>query len=269
MSNVAKLWRVYSRWMKIHWAILLEYRGDTFFYMLGGFISPIVILAVWMTVSGGGNIGSYGTRDFVLYFLSIMFVSRLTASWDAWEIEVHLREGTLSGFLLRPSSYLHYRVAENLVYKLFYGVLMILAWGIAWPFAEAVHIELEPMHLLTVVVAILLACATRYLLYYNIGLLGFWTTRTSAIVGLVEAVSMFLSGRIAPYALLPDWVRASQSFTPFYWNLGFPVDLMTGKLNGTTVWQGLGIQALWLVLFIAAYQLLWRRGLRKYSAVGG
>ncbi|KEO81682.1 ABC transporter permease [Tumebacillus flagellatus] len=269
MRKLTTLWRVYIRWMKIHWAILLEYRGDTFFYMLGGFISPIVTLAVWMTVSGGGSIGSYDQRDFILYFLSIMFVSRLTASWDAWEVEVHIREGTLSGYLLRPSSYLHYRIAENLVYKLFYGVVMVVAWIIAWPLTDVVRISLEPVHVLSILLAILLACATRYLLYYNLGLLGFWTTRTSAIVGFVEALSMFLSGRIAPYALLPDWVRESQSFTPFYWNLGFPVDIMTGKLTGAAVWQGLGVQAIWLVLFIAAYSVLWKQGLRKHSAVGG
>lgn len=269
MSKVTKLWRVYIRWMKIHWAILLEYRGDTLFYMLGGFISPIVTLAVWMTVSGGGTIGSYDNRDFILYFLSIMFVSRLTASWDAWEIEVHLREGTLSGYLLRPSSYFHYRLAENLVYKLFYGVVMVIAWAIAWPLTEVVRISLDPVHVLSILLAIAFAAATRYLLYYNIGLLGFWTTRTLAIVGVVEAVSMFLSGRIAPYSLLPAWVKSAQDYTPFYWNLGFPVDLMTGKLGGAAVWQGLLMQTLWLAFLIAAYLVLWHRGLRKYSAVGG
>ena len=59
------------------------------------------------------------------------------------------------------------------------------------------------------------------------------------------------------------------SFLPFYWTMGFPVDVITGKISGGEVWTGLWIQAFWQVLFIVLYFVLWQRGMRKYSAVGG
>ncbi|MCX7572130.1 ABC-2 family transporter protein [Tumebacillus sp. DT12] len=263
------LWRVYARSMKVHWAILLEYRGDTLFYMIGSFIYPLVTLAVWLAISAGGEVGGYGQRDFILYFLAVLFVARLNGAWDTWEIETMMREGTLSSYLLRPSAFIHWRIAENLVYKLLYGVLMLAAWMIAWPFTDVVHISLDPGFLAVVIVAILLASVIAYMFQYCLAMLGFWTTRMLAIVNLMEAVGLFLSGRIAPYSFLPDWVQATQSFTPFYWLLGFPVDVITGRVSGPAVWSGLGLQVFWAVLFIALYFVLWHRGLRKYSAVGG
>jgi ABC-2 type transport system permease protein len=263
------LWRVYARWMKIHWAILLEYRGDTFFYMFGSFVHPLVTLAVWLAIAGDGAVGGYEQDDFVLYFLIVMFVMRINASWDPWEMEVHIREGTLSGYLLRPSSYFHYRLAENLVYKFFYLAIMLVVWAIAWPFFPLIRLPLSVDFVLLAVVTIVLGAAMRYLLYYNIGLLGFWTTRMLALVSLVEGLGLFLSGRIAPYALLPEWVQLSKHVTPFYWYLGFPVDVITGRVAGDQLWSGLLMQALWAVLMVVLYQVLWKKGLRKYGAVGG
>lgn len=269
MSRLRSLLRVYSRLMKVHWVILLEYRGDTLFYMLGSFIYPLVTLAVWTAISAGGAVGGYDQRDFITYFLAVLFVGRLVASWDAWEIEQHLREGTLSNYLLRPSSYFHWRFSENIVYKLFYGTLMLIAWAVAWPFTDVVHISLDPIDLLTVLLAILLAALVRYMLFYAIALFGFWTTRMLALVTLFEALSQFFSGRIAPYSLLPDWVQTLQAYTPFYWILGFPVDLLTGKTHVPSLAYGFTVQLAWAVGLTALYLVLWKRGLKTYSAVGG
>lgn len=269
MIAVQRLFRVYARMMKVHWAILLEYRGDTFFYMLGSFISPLVTLAVWLTISENGTVGSYSQRDFILYFLVVMFVSRLAAHWEPWEMEERMRDGSLSNYLLRPSAYFHWRFAENLVYKLFYGVLMLAAWAIAWPFFEVVRIPLEPVYLTVFFSTVLLAVMIRYMMGFCLSLLAFWTTRMMAIFNLVMLADQFISGRIAPYALLPEWVQQVSNWLPFYWTMGFPVDVITGKVTGGDVWWGLGVQVFWQVLFIVLYFVMWNRGMRKYSAVGG
>lgn len=266
---MSKLFRVYAQMMKVHWSILLEYRGDTFFYMIGSFVYPLVLLAVWLAVSAGGSIGGYGQQEFILYFLMVMFVARLTAYWDPWAIEPMIREGTLSSYLLRPSAFFHWQFSENLVYKLFYCVIMLVAWAIAWPFTEVVRIPLHPAFLLVVLLALLMAIMIRYMFGFCLALLGFWTTRMLAIVNLAELMGQFLSGRIAPFSLLPDWVQASQNYMPFYWMLGFPVDVLTEKVTGVAIWNGLLIQSLWTAGFVGLYFVMWKQGLKKYSAVGG
>jgi ABC-2 type transport system permease protein len=51
--------------------------------------------------------------------------------------------------------------------------------------------------------------------------------------------------------------------------LAFPVELLTGSIDGAAVWKGFAWQLFWLAAWAGAYVIVWRRGLRRYGAVGG
>jgi ABC-2 type transport system permease protein len=59
------------------------------------------------------------------------------------------------------------------------------------------------------------------------------------------------------------------AFTPFPYQLYFPVSIYLGQTTGDAMFKGLVIQALWVVAFYGLARLAWSRGIRKYSAVGG
>ncbi|MFC4766146.1 ABC transporter permease [Effusibacillus consociatus] len=264
-----RLFHKYSQLMRVAWLILVEYRGETFFYMFGSFVTPLVTLAVWLAVSGEGTVGGYGQADFIRYFLAAMFVMRLTISWDVWELDAQIREGTFSSYLVRPFNPIHWRIAENLVYKLFYLVLMVLAWGISWIFLPVIRLELTGLQWGGAIISVVFAAAIRYLFGYCIGLLAFWTNRSVALFTLIDGIGYFLRGLIAPLALLPPFVRTIAEISPFYWMLGFPVDLLTRPWSEIDVVRGFMFQSVWLVLCLLMYAGLWRRGLKKYGAAGG
>jgi ABC-2 type transport system permease protein len=46
------------------------------------------------------------------------------------------------------------------------------------------------------------------------------------------------------------------------------VAVLMEKIQGPQLWQGLGIQALWVILCLLAGRQLWLAGLRRYEAVG-
>jgi ABC-2 type transport system permease protein len=50
----------------------------------------------------------------------------------------------------------------------------------------------------------------------------------------------------------------------------FPASIITGRANEETeILRNLGIQAFWVIALLAIAQLLWTRGLRRHTAVGG
>jgi ABC-2 type transport system permease protein len=119
-------------------------------------------------------------------------------------------------------------------------------------------------------VAVLLAAAMRFFISFTTGLLAFWTTRATAIMELHAGVSLFLAGRIAPLALLPPAVAGVAGVLWFRYMLAFPVELLTGAVHGSdAVLRGLAGQVVWLGFWVAAYRIVWSRGIRKYGAVGG
>ena len=108
----------------------------------------------------------------------------------------------------------------------------------------------------------------RFLLEWTLALAAFWTTRVSAINQVYFVLMLFLAGQIAPLTLFPHWIQILADILPFRWMLGFPVELVLGRLTPAQALQGLAAQAVWVVLSLVLVRVVWRAGVRVYSAVG-
>jgi ABC-2 type transport system permease protein len=74
---------------------------------------------------------------------------------------------------------------------------------------------------------------------------------------------------VFPLNILPPALERFLNCTPFPYVLFFPVSVYLGQVHGPDLWRGLGLQAAWLVFFYLLARVVWHRGIRKYSAVGG
>jgi len=74
---------------------------------------------------------------------------------------------------------------------------------------------------------------------------------------------------VAPVALLPDALQVMAKLLPYRYMISFPVEVITGQLDGAELLTGFALQIGWLVVALAIYRFLWRRGVRRYTAIGG
>ena len=58
-------------------------------------------------------------------------------------------------------------------------------------------------------------------------------------------------------------------FLPFHYLAYFPAMVFLGQKTGPDLWYGLLIELGWAVLFVVLARVLYRVGLRRYSAYGG
>jgi ABC-2 type transport system permease protein len=265
-----------SRWVQRYGALLraawlqdLQYRASIVLWLLWGVAEPGIALGIWWTIAGDGPVAGYARSDFARYFFALMLVNQLTIAWDSWYLDSWIREGELNFRLARPLHPAHEAVAENIAYKARTAGMLLVVWlvvALAWP---AVRLPFAADRWALTAVAVLLAAAMRFFISFATGLLAFWTTRATAIMELHAGISLFLSGRLAPLALLPPTVARVAGVFWFPYMLAFPVDLLTGAAQGAAVVRGFVGQVVWLAAWIAAYRVLWSRGLRRYGAVGG
>ena len=84
------------------------------------------------------------------------------------------------------------------------------------------------------------------------------------------AIESVLGGQMFPLDLLPSWAYSIAKFLPFYYQMYFPGAIFTGRLKEpSAVLQGIGIQIFWVIALLGIAHLLWVRGLRRHTAVGG
>ena len=84
-----------------------------------------------------------------------------------------------------------------------------------------------------------------------------------------DALVFLLAGQVAPTALLPGAMRTVATVLPFRYMVGFPVEVLTGQLDRVTLLTGFALQVGWLIVALALFTIMWRNGLRRYTAVGG
>jgi ABC-2 type transport system permease protein len=260
---------LYVQQFKTTFIMMLQYRASLVIWMMGHVLEPLVYLIVWSVVAKteGGSVGDYTAQGFAAYFISFMLVNHLTYTWIMYEYEYRIREGVLSFALLKPVHPIHSDIADNVSAKLVTlpFMLLIAAW-LAVIFKPTAQIF--PWAVAAFVPSLLLAFMLRFLLEWTLALAAFWTTRTGAINQIYFVLVLFLSGQIAPIALFPYPIQVAAAVLPFRWMIGFPVELLLGRLTPGDALTGLTAQALWLGVSLVLLRVVWRSGIRVYSAVG-
>lgn len=261
---------IYAQQFKTSLAMMLQYRASLVIWLIGHILEPVIFLVVWSaaTRSSGGSVGGYGPGDFAAYFIILMLVNHVTYTWVMFEYEYAVRHGSLSFALLKPLHPIHSNIADNVSSKLitFPGMAVV-----AVILAAVFHPVFHPIPLWTIAVfvpALFLAFLVRFLVEWTLAQAAFWTTRVSAANQVYFVVALFLGGQLAPIAFLPAPVRIAAYILPFRWTVGFPVELLLGKLTPLQALTGLGAQAAWLGLSLLILRAVWRAGLKVYSAVG-
>jgi ABC-2 type transport system permease protein len=129
--------------------------------------------------------------------------------------------------------------------------------------------QLTPLEWVVAVAAALTGFFLNVLMAMTFATIGFWTTQAGNLYSLWWGVGAFLSGWIAPLALMPEIVADAAQVLPFRSSMGFPLEILLNRLTGAQIAQGFVVTAIWIVVFALLYRLGWRLGVRRYQAVGG
>ena len=246
-----------------------QYRAATYMYLLGMVAEPVIYLVVWTTIarSHGGEVAGITAGGFAAYYIVWTLVRNVNIVFTPYGWEGRIREGQLSGQLLRPLHPIHYDIADfaggKVIWVLFY---LPIAVGLTLVFKPT--FDLTPLGLVVFFPAIVGAYLIRTMNLWLLGMVTFWTTRGSAIFETYIMAELLLSGRLVPLQLMPAWVQGIASWLPFKWTFFFPIEVLVGQQSATSLLIGLGMQVFWTAVGAGLVWLLWRASVRHYTAVG-
>ncbi len=246
-----------------------QYRVALYMYTLGMVAEPTIYLVVWTTIARthGGSVGGLTTHALAAYYIVWTFVRVMNIVFTPYGWEHRIREGELSGQLLRPLHPIHYDLASFAGQKIPWLLLYLpIAIGLSLIF----HPSLHPSALGVVVflIAIWGAYVIRSLNQFWLGMITFFTTRVGAVFQVWFLAELLFSGRLLPLQLMPHWIQTLSAWLPFKWTFYFPIEALVGNLSNEALLRGVGFQALWTLISCGIVWLAWRIAVRRYSAVG-
>ncbi len=227
--------------------------------------------AIFASNPGETEVAGYTLAGMTSYYLLVTIVDMLTAvTDDDWQIAADIREGNINHFLLKPIDYLTYRLclfgANRLIYTsvALVPVALFILVQRRYFVAPASELALGCFVISTVLTGLL-----QFLMSFSMALLAFWVLEVSTFIFILFAFEYIAGGHLFPLDILPAWLAQALSFTPFPYQLFFPVSVYLGRTTGPALWRGLAIQLAWVLIFYVIARCVWSRGIRKYTAFGG
>jgi ABC-2 type transport system permease protein len=221
--------------------------------------------------SGQTEIGGFDLNQTLTYFIVILMMQFFIGAFNEdYQISEDIRNGLINQFLLKPINYYVYRLSVFVAARLVSGLLVLLPLALAFPLIKD-HIVLpdELWRLTLGLPAMIMAALIQFTIAYIFGLLTFWFLEIQSFIILSLAIETMLGGQIFPLDLMPAWFFRISQWLPYYYQMYFPTAIFTGRLDEASALSGLAIQSFWVIALLGLAQLLWVRGLRRHTAVGG
>ncbi len=268
--------------MKKYWHVInigiqntLVYRVNFLFRATFALIPLAAVLFLWRAIyaskEGGGEVAGYTLAQMTSYYLLVTIVDALTAvNEDDWQIAADIKDGNISQFLLKPIDYLTYRLCLFGTGRLIYTTIAVV------PVTMFILLQREffvlPPDWATFgwfLVSTVMTALLQFFMSYTMALLAFWVLEVSTFIFILFAFEYIAGGHLFPLNILPPALAQALNYTPFPYQMFFPVSIYLGQTTGPALWEGLGIQAFWVISTYGLARFFWGRGIRKYSAVGG
>jgi len=261
---------IFKRLWQVNWAEQWQYRANLIMYILYWLVSPVIYLAVWTSIANAnGSVNGLTANDFITYYMILLIVDQLTSNIIIHVFAYKVQDGTLSGELIKP---IHPMLTSTLVNDIAFKSLNLIVLTPIWivlallfkPDFASVSIS----GILLSIPVILLGYMINFLLSGTITSLAFWTTRVYSIHEFYYAMVLLFAGQFVPLQLMPQLIQNIAKFLPFQLFMYLPIQIIQGKLGMNDIIEGYIAGILWLAVALMLFRLVWREGVKRYSAVG-
>ena len=251
------------RMLGLYFERTLEYRLRSLLWLLIPLTNNLTLILFW---SGAGmNSSSIST-----YYILMTVVSVFTTSHIEHEVsEVDIKQGQLVNYLTKPISYYGVQLLSEFPYRVLQGVYSILILGaFLLFFPGALRITLPVWHIPLVILLFILGYLISFTFKLSIAYISFWFKDIRGLFELVTIVIIIFSGGIMPLPWYPHLLQTVCSIFPFAYSGYFIVASLQGSVPLMGLVSLLAIQGVWLGVFLIINTVLWRNGIKEFTAMG-
>lgn len=252
----------------------MTYRGDFLLGTVLRFLPMITTILLWRAIysgSGQSRLAGFSYREMIAYLL-LTNISRMFSSMPglAGGIAREIREGTLKRYLIQPVDMLSYLLVYRVAHKVAYIVASFLPYLLLFVVCRSFFDGFpDALTMAAYVLSLVLGFLVGFYFEASVGMVGFWFLEVTSLLYIVMTLNFFISGHMLPLDLLPQPWAGLLKALPFQYMAYFPAVVFLGKVKGTALFYYLLAEVFWVVFFLVLARVLYRLGLRRYSAYGG
>jgi ABC-2 type transport system permease protein len=253
------------------WQDALNHRPRIIVWTSIDLIVPVVMSLLFKAIysSPESLINGFNYSDLLQYYLIITFLKVLIISYPHENVSEGIWRGNLSKHLVRPISFPLYQLSAEIGWRLVAALLFSpLILAIAYIFKLPLIVDPSPLKFISLIIILALSFIVYWLFDFIFGLTAFWFTDISGIINVKHVIFTLLSGRLVPPQFLPLPIQKINEWLPFQYILAYPVELAQKNINPSSFIHTTLILTVFGAAFLGIFHLMWKKGLKQYTAVG-
>jgi ABC-2 type transport system permease protein len=263
----------YTRAFEMGFQLALEYRLNFVISLISAAYPIFIQTFLWTAIYASSSqavVYGYTYRQMIAYTFLAGLITRIVRTGFEYDIMDDIKNGKYSRFLVQPLGYFPYRLCSyfgqkvpNLTIILAILVVVLIGLNTFW------GVSIELVRVLAFLLALALAVALNFLIFYCISSVAFWIVEIGFLFEGIRIVIILLSGGIFPLEVFGQRFLQIVNLLPFKYTVSYPINVLNGGVSGVQIWEGMGLQVLWIGICWGIANLLWRVGQKRYVAVGG
>jgi len=214
----------------------------------------------------------YQPLALVLYFALASFHHSIQHHAASRDLGSDIRLGKLSYAIIRPFPFLLQAALRSMAFTLTYFILLLPLLIGAFVFVPSLWQSFSagfmPQTWWQYSIALFIGLGCGWFVRMLVGMLAFDMAQIWGPDTFFIALYYAASGAVFPVDLLPIWAMTIVKYTPMYYMVGFPVLTLMGRIPAadfnTEASRGVLVLAMTFILML----LLWRRGIKRFEAIG-
>ncbi|WP_150268764.1 ABC transporter permease [Paenibacillus tepidiphilus] len=260
----------YFDFIRIRFLTMLAYRVNYYSGILIYTLNIGVNYFTWKAIYGGDeSLGGFTGAQMTTYVAVSWMARAFYFNNLDREISSDIRDGNIAIQFIRPYNYVLVKMMQGLGEGLF-RFLMLMIPGMA------IAMLLFPVQLPTELSAwagFLTMLFFSFLINSQInvltGLSAFFVENNEGVMRMKRVIVDLFSGLIVPISLFPGWLARVLEVLPFQAITYLPGSVFTGRVQGTGIWNVLGIQVFWFLLLLVPIIALNRAARKRLFVQGG
>jgi len=264
--------RKYWFLFKSNLASRFEYRMENFLWAIIDTVSLAFAIFVWTAVyKTNSQVGDYNFAQMIIYYALIPVVGSLVYVHHInYGLPRSIKDGQISTEIIKPYNlsfnYFLKSTCIKIVQQFIKMPIFIIALIII---THALKVSFTPVNLIIGLIICLFSYLMNFFIDLSIAYLAFWVDEVWSF-GHFKTILLSIFGGLAfPLSIIPLKYTPVFDFMPLRYVFYFPISVIQGKLNSLEIIKGLVIIMVWITIFFTISQILWYKGLRKYSSNGG
>lgn len=266
--------RALTKWFAVYAVFFqdaLVYKANAVIWLMTDTVPAIIMPLIWLaSYNGRPTIGGFTPSQMVVYYMIVLFLTCVVESHIMWDMNNDVKQGKFNVYLIRPYSYMAYMYASNLSWRLMRTIMFVPLFAVVLALFHRYVVWHPSLYDFgwRFWLAVVLGHLVSFGITFSLGLLSLYLVEARSVYNFYYLPLIIFSGQIAPLTLFPKGVALFAKALPFGYTLFLPTQVFLKHIHGSDLWWGYAGQVFWIVVSFTAATLLWRGGLKRYTAFG-